>query len=168
MAKKLVTTPGPLIIKVPMKPYLVKFLIKRFGKYHKATKNSWIGLNVIDLLSKDYQKPVSSKLDSFFVFEVPENLCRNYGYFPKYSKFPALEKKVDKIFRDFMYQHLDVNLSSGLYSKKSEVMNCLRHFFMYYKISEDDKKLETAYRNYVRYRNELHRNQDKKNLLLKH
>lgn len=150
MAKVLKTTIDPTVIKIPMRSYLVKYLTKLHGSEYKVTKHTFLGLCIVDVLTKDYQKSPSKVKASYFKCIVPNQLCVIHGYFPKYSHFSLLEKKIDKIFKQTMYQYIDINIQSG-YNKKREVKKCIEDFLGYYRISEDDFKYETAYRNYIRY-----------------
>lgn len=147
MAAEIIYTKEPLRVKIPMKPYVVKFLLKKFGKTHKASKNSWLGLNVIEVLTKEYQKPIKITSKSYFTIVIPYTLCVHNGHFIDYLKFPELEKKCDKIFRDFMYDFVQIN---SVEKSHGDIMSSLRRFLDFYNISEDELKMDSAYRHYLR------------------
>jgi hypothetical protein len=148
MSKKLVVTSEELLIKIPMKPHLVKFLTKLFGDRCRATKTSWFGLDIVNILTKDYQKPQKIFAnDSYYLCIVPKTLCITYGHFFFYNELPSIEVKVNRIFNQFMRSHIDLSIKKG-----EDAMDSLRIFLDYYEISEDDYKLESAYRNYTRHK----------------
>ncbi|MFA5296590.1 MAG: hypothetical protein WC389_00100 [Lutibacter sp.] len=151
MAAELIYTKEPLRVKVPMKPYVVKFLLKKFGKTHKASKNSWLGLNAIELLRKDYCKPVKLTSKNYFTIVIPYSLCVQNGHFVDYTKFPELEKKCENIFRNFMYDFIQIN---SVNAGSGGVTRSLRNFLAFYKINEDELKSDSVYRQYMRYLNE--------------
>ncbi len=157
MAAELIYTKEPVRVKIPMKPYVVKFLLKKFGKTHKASKTSWLGMSAINLLSRDYSKPIKLTTKSYFTVLIPYSICVKNGHFIDYNKFPEFEKMCEKIFTDFMYEHVQINSANGAHG---EVMKAFRDFFKFYKISEDDLKLDTTYRLYMRH---LETNVTKKN-----
>ncbi len=44
---------GSVTLQIPLKNYLKKYLLKTFGEEHCATRDSWLGLYLSDILSKD-------------------------------------------------------------------------------------------------------------------
>lgn len=149
--KKLVVTSDDLVLDIPMKPHLVKFLQKLFGSKMRVTRTSWFGLDLVKILSKDYQKkPQFPKSMSRFRCVIPKTLCDTFGHFPEYDQFPVLENKLNKIFTQNMIEHIE--LCKRQYD--FDGLNSIMAFFDYYGITEDDYKLETAYRQYMRYKKE--------------
>ncbi|WP_435263411.1 hypothetical protein [Tenacibaculum sp. nBUS_03] len=161
MAKVLKTTIDPTVIKIPMRSYLVKYLTKLYGKEYKVTKRTYLGLIIVDVLTKDYQKPIFTNEKSTYNCIVANQLCVTHGHFPKYTSFSVLEKKIDNIFKTSMYEFVRINLQTGKYDQSSEIIKCLGAFLEFYNINEDDLNLETAYKNYSRYVSKK-RNSDKK------
>ena len=66
MGKTLIKTSEQLVLKIPMRSYLVKYLNTLFGKNMKVTRHSWLGLVIIEILTKDYQKKQVAPRGSYF------------------------------------------------------------------------------------------------------
>jgi hypothetical protein len=125
--------------------------VKEYGKKHKASKTSTLGLHVLDLLTKDFVKPVRKRYDSFISIAIPYSFCVERGHFVKAVDFPLLEKKIDKLFRDVLFIHLKVSYSHNVFGEKEGVYKQILKFLKYYDISEDEIKHETLYRDFDRY-----------------
>lgn len=151
MAAEIRITKDPLKLKIPMKPYVVKFLIKKFGKNHKASRTSWLGKSIVNLLTADYNKQPKHQVKSSFTLLIPYTLCLTYGHFIDYSKYPDFASLCEKVFQDFMFDHISINATNGNFG---EQMNSLRTFLAFYDIGEDELKLDSTYRHYLRVQGE--------------
>jgi hypothetical protein len=140
-----------ILLNIPLKNYLVKFVAKEYGKKHKASKTSTLGLHILDLLTKDFIKPVRKRYESFISIAIPYSFCVERGHFVKAADFPLLEKKIDKLFRDVLFIHLKVSYSNNIFEEKAGVYKRIRNFLKYYDIYEDEIKHETLYRDFDRY-----------------
>lgn len=143
MAVNIVITTEPLKVKIPLKPYLIKYLSKKYGGSHKASKTSLLGLEALDLLTHDFYK--SEKIDSknCFCFSIPYSLCRSYGHFINPKKVVVFQKKIEKIFKDLLVDHVKIN---NRVFKHGNVMKSIQDFYIFYAITEDDLSLEYAYK----------------------
>ncbi len=146
MAFKL--TKDPIQVKIPMKPYVVKFLKKNYGSNHKISRRSWLGKSLLHLLTFKFAKPPKMNPMSSFTFIIPMRMCLEYGYFVDHSKYKDIADVCEDVFKKNMFSHIHINAVNGSHG---EVMNSLRNYFDFYDITEDDFKLESAYRAWLRY-----------------
>lgn len=137
----------PLVIKVPMKTYLVKFLLSKFGKNHKASKTTWLGISSAKLLTFDWSPKKRCTSKSYFTIVASHRLCEKKGFFINYDAFPEFQQNIERVFRDFMHEFIKINSKD---SSHGEILNSLKKFLSYYDINEDELKLDSAYRHYTR------------------
>jgi hypothetical protein len=143
MAVQLIIDKKPLVVKIPMKPYLVKFLTKKYGTYHKASKTSLLGLQALELLTDNYTKPQKNLSKSYFTLKIPFGICNTYGHFIDHNQVVVFQKKTDKLFKDLIVEHIKINSKNN---QHGEVIKSIRNFFDYYGISEEDFSLDYAYK----------------------
>ncbi len=165
MGKALVKNNLPQLVKIPMKPYLVKYLTRLHGRKYLVGKKSWLGLSIIDALSKDYQKPRSLKNQSYYLCVLPELICKNHGYFAIDKKLKLIEQKTEKIFKQALYNFVDIRQEACQQPKEVNRLKWVAEFLRYYNINEDDLALETAYRNLKRHLQKTRKKTVKKNRL---
>jgi hypothetical protein len=147
MAVQLVFDKSPLEIKIPMKPFLVKFLYSKFGQHHKASKTTWLGISATNLLTDVYSKPIKVRDTCNFTLLIPYQMCLQKGHFINYNAIPEFKQNVERVFRDFMHEFIKINSKDKSYG---EITRSLKRFLEYYNIAEDELKLDSAYRHYTR------------------
>lgn len=147
MAVHVIIDKKPLVLKIPMKPFLIKFLHSKFGENHKASKATWLGTSAVKLLSFDYSRPKKVKNKHCMTLVIPPTWCLQYGYFVNYNAIPEFKTNIERIFRDFMHEYIKINAQDESYG---EITRSLKKFLKYYEISEDEFKLDSAYRHYLR------------------
>lgn len=47
---------GAITLNLPLEPYLVKYLTKKYGPQHIVNRNTWLGSYFIELLDKQYRR----------------------------------------------------------------------------------------------------------------
>lgn len=154
--------PGTISINMPMQPYLVKFLKKKYGESLKVRANGLIGLFLIDMLSKNYipkkQKILAS---SYFTVHFPKTIIEKTGFEILPEKMKRFEEFIKKLFRSTLEDYIQISIDSDLVIctdkklYKQDVLNAMRQFLKVYDISEDEVKLETLYRDYSRNKKNL-------------
>jgi hypothetical protein len=147
MAIKLVIDKNPLVIKVPMEPYLYKFLLKKYGKEHKAAKTNLLGLMCLDLVTHNFTRQKPAKTNCYFVLKIPFGICVDHGHFINYDQIPVFQKKMEKMFKDFIVEFVKIN---SINQEHGEIIRSIRKFFIYYGISEEEFSLDYAYKLYQR------------------
>lgn len=149
----------PLLVKIPLKPYLVKFLTTKYGPYHKASKTTLLGLEALDLLTSDWSKKPIQKSKSYFILKIPFGICSKYGHFIDYSKIPVFQKKMDKLFKDLLVEHISINCKKKTHG---EAIKSIHNLFSYYGISEEDFSYDYAYKLMQRNEESKVKNRQKK------
>jgi hypothetical protein len=143
MGVKVIIDRKPLIVKIPIKPYLVSFLTKKYGPYHKATKWSLLGLEAIEILSSNYSKPEKIIDSNFFTLKIPYEICKKHGHFVDYTKIPNFQKKIEKLFKELLVDHILIN---NRIEKHGNIMKSIHNFYTFYSISESDLSLDYVYK----------------------
>lgn len=154
---------GTIIINMPMKSYLCKFLIKKYGNYHKVSANSSLGIYLSDLLDKHYRKqnhPLSCK--SFYPFHFSKTMVEKQGFDMSAAKMKKFELFVQKLFRSSMDDYITTSIASNLVIVKDRnqlnqqnVLKAMQQFLDYFDISEDELKLNSLYRDYSREKQQI-------------
>lgn len=140
-----------IVISIPVKLHVKKYLIKRYGSIHKLSKKTFIGLFLLQLLEKKIDKPErETDKSQVYDIEVPEYYFNTKGYCIDKDKLKFLGICLEKLFMEDLFSFIDNELMKGeLNAKKS-----LRLFFCIYDLSENELNLDSIYRNYQRYSGE--------------
>jgi hypothetical protein len=143
MGVKIVIDKKPLVVKIPIKPYLVSFLTKKYGNHHKATKWSLLGLEVIEVLSSNYSKPEKVSGPNYFTLKIPYEICQKHGHFVDPARIPIFQKKIEKIFKELLVDHILIN---NRVEKHGNIMKSIHNFYTFYSISESDLSMDYVYK----------------------
>ena len=139
-----------IVIQIPVKNHVKKYLIGRYGATQKITKKTFIGLILLQILEKKVEKQeTSSSTLSNYEVSVPEYYFNTKGYSVDADKLRFLGICLEKLFLDDFYLFVDHQLLKGGSAYKS-----IQFFFSLYGLSENDLKVESMYRNYQRYAGE--------------
>lgn len=148
---------GSIIINMPLKSYLVKFLTKKYGTQHKVSLHSTLGIYLSDLLDKQYRKETKIiKGKSFYPFMVPKTMVEKNGFTICGSKMKRFETFMQKLFLSSLDDYITTTCSSNLVIQRDEkqykqdVLNAMKQFLACYQVTEDEIKLDSLYRNYKR------------------
>jgi hypothetical protein len=140
-----------IVISIPVKNHVKKYLMKRYGSVHQVTKKTFIGLLLLQLLEKkiDRQERLVDK-SSIYDISVPEYYFNTKGYSVDPDKLRFLGICLEKLFMEDFYSFVDHELIKGTAS----AYKAIQLFFSIYGISENDLKVESMYRNYQRFSGE--------------
>ncbi|MDV6167907.1 hypothetical protein R1T16_05685 [Flavobacterium sp. DG1-102-2] len=138
-------------ISIPVEPHVKKYLMKKYGSTYTASKTSFLGLEVLQALSGEYEKPYvpseqAAELKHSYKVFIPERYFNSNGHTVSINNLQHLGEVVTKNFMETMCQYLDMMVDQGKLA-----MPELRTFLHYYHISEEDVKLESLYKTYQRH-----------------
>jgi hypothetical protein len=137
-----------IVIQIPVKCYIKKYLTKRYGVVHQVSKKTFIGLFLLQLLEKKIDRPdKEAGKGSIYEIEIPEYYFNKNGYSIDKNKLKYLSVCLERLFFEDFYSFIDNELCKGdLTAKKA-----IRLFFSIYKITENELNQDSMYRNYQRY-----------------
>lgn len=137
-----------VVISIPVKSYVKKFLVKRYGYTHQISKNSFIGLFLLELLQRKVEPPFREiSKESTYDIHVPEFYFNEKGYHVDHIKLKFLSICLEKLFFEDFYQDID----KELLKPNPNAMQSIRFFLSVYDITEDELKLASLYKKYQRY-----------------
>lgn len=146
-----------MVFRIPIKPYLKKFVLKRMLEPYKATNKDYIGIFLLKLL-RDKQR--DTKFDNWR----DNYIQRIHVELPDHSVFRKCSKNINGLaimkfngfLRDLFFEKLfDFIHYRMLYANHSvKVAQAIREFSEYYDLSEEDIPYMTMRRNYHRLYNE--------------
>lgn len=150
---------GSVTLYLPLKPYLKKYLVKKFGNEHQASRESWLGAYVIDILNKQYRnnKKVIPKEDCYPV-TIPYSVVADVGFTVSKVKLLRLSAMIRKVFLNDLYSYINISRDKNLkvFDEKYESIvkqnakKAITQFLDYYDISEDELNADSVYRQYTR------------------
>lgn len=153
---------GSIILHMPLKSYLCKFLIKKYGTHHKVSINSSLGIYLTDLLDKQYRKEHRSlKEKNFYPFHFPKSIVEKRGFDMSSAKMKKFEIFMQKLFLSSLDDYITTSMHSNLMVPgetnfyKQDVMKAMKQFLHCYGVTEDEIKLDSLYRNYKREKNNI-------------
>lgn len=150
---------GTISLNIPLKSYLSKYLVQKYGSHHVVSRNSWLGNYVIELLTKQYRKnKVLQKTETYFTIEIPLTIMKESGFDISTDKLNRLEIMIEKVFRNDLESYIMVSIGCELkyYNEqfnslnKQNVVKAIEQFLGYYSIGEDELSPETIYRDFYR------------------
>lgn len=134
-------------ISIPVKPFVKKYLIKRYGTACRISRKSFFGLFLSEMLVKKVEK--SNPFDSEqFDVEIPEYYLNTDGYTIDSGKLRTIGLALERMFFDDFYHFVDLRLQEGTFTKASKAIET---FLKLYEITEDELRKDSMYRNYQRY-----------------
>lgn len=134
-------------VKIPVKKYVLKYLIKRYGTLHTVSKTSLIGSLVLVALENKVEKPdkhIPAKHQ--YSVSLPEFYFNTKGHTIPRNKLQYLGNCLEVLFKEDMRAYLELQVRKGLKAQPE-----LKLFLQAYDITEDDIKLESLYKNWQRY-----------------
>ena len=133
-------------IKIPCKSYVKKYLIARYGKKHTITRNSFLGLFVSELLTKEFDpKQKYKSYEAEYEIEISEWMFKNIGHTISVKSMEAIGSSFYLIFREDLFEYVQLQLKKGV-----NASNAIKEFLNNYDIKEDELKFESIYRDYKR------------------
>lgn len=150
-----------MIIKIPVKTHVKKYLIARYGIQHTITKNSLLGLMVFNQLSKNFS-PAKNQITGADVYEVHlTDWCfKNVGHSIDVATLNALGKALELLFREDLHEYVKQQLL-----KQEKATAAIKEFLKNYDVTEDELKFESVYKDYKRKHDSIKADKHKKNLV---
>lgn len=133
-------------VKIPVKPYVRKYLEKRYGTTHRASSTSFIGMLLLHFLEKTVQPTGKATGEESYSVEVPEYYVNTTGHTVPDALLHRIGDCLEKMFREELFAYLDVRVLSG-YKAQPE----LNLFLKRYAITEDDLRRDSIYKAYQRH-----------------
>lgn len=148
-------------IYIPLKSYLRKYLEKKYGNVHEVTRKSWLGQYVIDILDTTYRKNgISLNYDNTYCLAISHRVIQRHGFEISPEKLKKFETMIEKVFRSELFTYAELSVANNLTYEnngkvsKQFVNKSFEQSFKHYGITESDLKLETLYRDYLRFKEE--------------
>lgn len=152
-----------IVISIPVKTHVKKYLQKRYGTVHTITKKSFIGLFLLNILEKKIEKPTLDHVtNDKYELTIPESYFSTKGFTIPQSKLKFISICLERLFLEDFYNAIDIDMQKA----NPNAMQSIKFFLKYYNISENELKLESMYRNYQRYSDEKITEKKKKNTLV--
>lgn len=169
-------------VRLPTHTYLKKFLLSYYNVDPiPIESDSWIGITLFSLLSKEYNpNPYSFRqYGDEVTFVISQFLFKYSGSELSEAKVRRLNELIDSMFREIMYKSVDLTLATfPLYNerrtvskseksliykkdyrrrieivmKRPEMKDCIMNFMELHGLTEDDIKYDTLKKDYYRYR----------------
>ncbi len=144
-----------IVIQIPVKIHVKKYLQKRYGAIHQVSYKSFLGLVLLQLLEKKVEKPnKDNENTNFYDIKIPELYFKTKGFHIDKMKLKYLGICLERLFMEDLYSFVD----HELLKPNSNAMKAIKLFYSIYELSEQDVKLESVYRNYQRYSGERIKN----------
>ncbi|EJG02274.1 hypothetical protein [Flavobacterium sp. F52] len=135
-------------IYIPVKKPVKKYLIRKYGTVHTISKKSFLGLLLLDLISKDADtSDIDFKGLDKYCLDIPEMYFNTKGYEINRSKLKFLGVCLERLFFEDFYSFVDIELAKGV----NNAYKSVQLFLDLYCINENEMKLESMYRNYQRH-----------------
>lgn len=143
-------------LSIPVPVYVEKYLNQRYGPNYKLSKNSSLGLLVIEICTtRRYLKPVRKRdTNGAFVMQVTEAYYKKKAYNVTAKKLKFLTELLVKLF----YEEMVEAVSRQVQQNDKDGKAALGAFLEYYNITENDLKFESAYMQYRRKKKPLLKN----------
>ena len=138
-------------ISIPVERHVQKFLAKRYGTIHTATKTTFLGMEVLQALTEEYERPYlpserkRAYCTNYQIF-IPERYFNSHGHSISVNNLKHLGIAMSKYFVESMCTHLDM-----MVGQNRKAYAELKLFLAHHNITEEDAKLETLYKVYQRH-----------------
>lgn len=137
------------IIKIPVKSYLLKYLNKKHGSVLNVSKETALGIHLLELLEKDYDpsKVIKVETDAFYKLNISEFYSKTKGFEIYPDRLHDISIFLDKIFREHLFEFMDIHRQNfGM------ALPGMRIFLEYFNITENELKYDSIYRDYKRFK----------------
>lgn len=139
-----------ITLEIPVKKYVKKYLISKYGDSHQISKNTLLGLLTLELLEKDFDpNDYPIKFDAIYSVIITERYVYGKGFSISSDKLNVIGSSIDRLFREDLFAHVD----RVLISTTLNALDIIRDFLDYYKITDNELKLESIYKAYKRHKN---------------
>ncbi|RSC96045.1 hypothetical protein [Tenacibaculum singaporense] len=154
-------------LNIPLKSYLKKYLQNKYGSVHIASRSSWLGAYVIDILDREYRKSnVTIKKEDFFPVAIPYSIVCDVGFSVSKAKLTRLEVMIRKVFYNDLYSYIEISRDNELkvYNEehdsiiKQNALIAINQYLSFFDITEDELSADSVYRQYSRYKKDKKEN----------
>lgn len=136
-----------ITLKIPCKRHVKKYLIKKYGDTHVISPGTMLGIFAIQMLNKEFDpKELSKVYSDFYELELTEFYIKTKGFNICPEKLFLIGESLDRLFREELFAHVDLVYDRG----DKWALRSIRHFLRFYEITEDELKLESIYKAYLR------------------
>ncbi len=136
-------------INIPCKKYVKKYLIAKYGEKHTISRNTLLGLFTLEYLEKDFKPELGEmQFDDRYVIEIGEYYFKKKGHSINLAKRKMIGMVMERLVREEIFQFVDIKVIAG-----SDALESIREYLKFYKISEDELKLDSIYKAYKRHNN---------------
>lgn len=151
--------PGLITLNLPLKTYLKKYLIHKYGPTHCVTRRSWLGRYLVDLLDKNYRKNTGDiKGEDVYPISIPSSIVKEVGFDISPAKLKNLSDMIAKVFLNDLYSYIEVSTGSNLkfYNEthdsinKQNTLRAIAQFLKFHNIEEDEISADSLYRAFYR------------------
>ncbi|MFV9552070.1 hypothetical protein [Algibacter sp. PT7-4] len=169
--------PGTIILNLPLKPYLKKYLTQKYGDTHCVSRRSWLGRYLIDILDKNYRKANTNiSKEDYYSINIPASIIKEVGFDISATKLKHLSEMVHKVFLNDLYSYIEVSVGSNLKfyndthnsTNNQNTLRAISQFLKFYNISEDEISPDSIYRTFYRDRKSNKSKPCTKHQILKH
>lgn len=134
-------------IEIPVEPHVQKYLTARYGPTYTAGRTSLIGVEVLNSLTRKYEKPEKSIPWKFYYpVYITERYMNHNGHTISRNNLQHLGIVLGLLFSEDLKRHLDLKLRDG-----AKALPELKAWLQLHNITEDDVKVETLYKTYQRH-----------------
>lgn len=151
--------PDTIILNIPLKTYLKKYLTNKYGEIHSVNKSSWLGRYLIVLLDKHYRKSKTPlTIDDYYPVSISHSVFKEVGFDICTEKLKQLSDMINKIFLNDLHSYIEVSTGSNLkfYNEvhdsinRQNVLRAIKQFLKHHEIQEDELSADSLYRGYSR------------------
>jgi hypothetical protein len=152
-----------LTIHLPVSKPIKKFLVAKFGEEYHPTQNEWFGILITSLLHKksygDFrQTKKTEELAETYKIGIRISFSEKHGIFLEKNHESLIQKAVENIFRDSIYEQAIMNKQYYGIDYKTSIENALD----FYGIVEDAKSYySTLIRDFTRKKEAIMERMDK-------
>ena len=137
-----------LTVEIPVPTHLKKFLEKKHSSDFVVIRNTFLGMIILDSMVGKRQCLYDYKENDYpdvLEFQLHENYYNKGLVEINPEKKQWLVRLFEKLFNEDLFFYVNKNLNEKTFAKK-----LIEEWLAYYKIGEDDIKLESLYKRYKR------------------
>lgn len=137
-----------IVISIPVKSHVKKYLIKRYGESHTISKHTFLGVFVYGLLHKKMEKQdYITKGFEKFSFSITSDFFYKRGHTISTYHKKYIGRCFEMLFFEDFYLFVDNDLLKG----SGNASKSVKLFLKSYNLTENELKFDSMYRNYQRY-----------------
>lgn len=139
-------------INFPVKSYIKKYLVYKFGNNHNYSTQSVLGPIVKSILSKNYTRKIGKiNTQHYYPINISNAYLSHFGAYVDEKNINYFNNEVDVIFRSELYHFMAFNKEFFNIKYRDTLRTVLQSMV----ITEKDIKLETILKDFDRKKNEI-------------